>query len=71
MKIRILSLIGALALCFVALTGVGTAEASTCPINCAKAQQQCLSGCPCAEFICDLANCWSECVCPIFCPQTS
>jgi len=71
MKTRILSLIGALALSLVAITGVGTAEAATCPINCAKLEQQCLSGCPCAEFICDLNNCWSQCVCPIFCPSNS
>ena len=71
MKTRILSLIGALALALVATTQVGTAEASTCSINCAKGRQQCLAGCPCAEFICDLQNCWSQCVCPIFCPQES
>jgi hypothetical protein len=70
MKTRILSLIGALALCLVALTEVGTAQAA-CSLNCAKARQQCLSGCPCAEFICEPANCWSQCVCPIFCPSNS
>ena len=72
MKARILSLIGALALCLVAITGVGTAQASGCPVNfCIKAEQQCLAGCPCGELICQPANCWSQCVCPIFCPQSS
>jgi hypothetical protein len=67
MKARILSLIGALALCLMAITGVGTAQAA-CPANfCAQAQQECLSGCPCAMFTCNPTSCWSDCVCPIFC----
>jgi|GEM_PF-4918611 len=49
MRTRMLSLIGALALCLMALTGVDTANAA-CPIDfCAQAQEECLSGCPCAR----------------------
>jgi hypothetical protein len=70
MKTRILSLIGALALCLVALTNAGAAQnRSSC--NCAKLEAQCLTGCPCAEFYCNATNCSSQCVCPIFCPQSS
>jgi hypothetical protein len=68
MRTRTLSLIGALTLCFMALTGVGTANAA-CPVNfCLQARQECLSGCPCAIFTCKPTNCTSSCVCPIFCP---
>lgn len=46
MKARILSLIGALALCLLAITEVGTAQAA-CPSNfCAQAREECLGGCP-------------------------
>jgi hypothetical protein len=67
MRTRILSLIGALALCFVALAGVGTAQAA-CPSNfCPEAQRSCLLGCPCAIFTCDPVGCWADCSCPIIC----
>jgi len=68
MKTRILSLIGALALCLLAIAEVGTAQAA-CPSNfCAQARAECLGGCPCADFYCNPTSCWSDCVCPIFCP---
>lgn len=68
MRTRILSLIGALALCFVALAGVGAAEAASCPSNfCYLAQQDCLTGCPCALFECNPAKCTYMCTCPIIC----
>jgi hypothetical protein len=68
MRTRTLSLIGALALCFMALTGVGTANAA-CPVDfCLQERQECLGGCPCAIFTCKPASCSSSCVCPIFCP---
>ena len=67
MRTRILSLIGALALCVMALAGVGTAEAA-CPGNfCLEARQECLGGCPCAYFKCNPGNCTYICSCPIIC----
>lgn len=72
MKARILSLGCALALSVMAIVGAGPAEAVACGATyCARAQQACLSGCPCAEFYCNPVNCTSQCVCPIFCPQES
>ena len=66
MRLRILSLTGALALSFLAVTGV--APASACSSTyCANAKQECLSGCPCALFSCKPATCQSSCTCPIFC----
>jgi hypothetical protein len=68
MKLRILSLAGALALSFLAATG--PAPASSCTTYCANARQTCLSGCPCAEFTCDTSTCQASCVCPIVCFPT-
>ena len=67
MKTKMLSLGGALALCFVALTT--TVEAA--PYSCAKARQQCLAGCPCALFECYPSEGYSICSCPIWCPPES
>jgi hypothetical protein len=66
MRTRLLSLIGALALCFVALAGVETAQAACGSNFCAQAEQECLGGCPCAYFKCT-GNCSYICSCPIFC----
>jgi hypothetical protein len=66
MRIRILSLAGALALSLVAMTGMAPAKACSSTF-CADAREECLSGCPCATFTCKPASCYSSCVCPIFC----
>jgi hypothetical protein len=66
MKMKMLSLGGALALCFMAMT---TAEAA--PYNCAKAEYQCKQGCPCALFECYPNEGYSICSCPIWCPPES
>jgi hypothetical protein len=72
MKARILSLGCALALSVMAIVGAGPAQAVSCSSNfCSARQQSCLSGCPCAEFYCNPVSCWSDCVCPIFCPDES
>lgn len=64
MRARILFLCFALILSFVA--GFGTVEAA-CPTSCAEAEQECLSGCPCAYFKCNPKDCSSICSCPIIC----
>ena len=66
MKMKMLSLGSALALCFMALT---TAEAA--PLNCEKAKQQCLAGCSCAIFECYPDEGYYICSCPIWCPDES
>ncbi len=72
MKARILSLGCALALSVMAIAGAGPAGAVACPSNyCSQARQSCLAGCPCATFYCKPASCWSDCVCPIWCPDES
>lgn len=72
MKVRILSLCCALVLSVMAIAAVGPAEAASCPSNfCRDRQQSCLAGCPCAEFYCSPASCWSDCVCPIVCLDES
>ena len=68
MRARILSLGCALALSVMALVEARPAQAVSC---CVQARQTCLAGCPCAEFYCNPATCWSDCVCPIFCPEES
>ncbi|MEA2601829.1 MAG: hypothetical protein QOF89_2821 [Acidobacteriota bacterium] len=68
MRARILSLIGALALSYLAVTGAGTAQAACSLSYCSQARQECLSGCPCAFFTCNPVSCTSSCSCPIFCP---
>jgi hypothetical protein len=46
--------------------------AAACPVNyCADQERLCLQGCPCGFLICDPVECWSNCVCPIFCPDES
>jgi len=68
MKLRVLSLIAAMTLCFLAIAGSRPLQASGCPANfCAKAEEECLFGCPCAIFACNPASCYSDCSCPIFC----
>ena len=65
-----LSLACALVLSFVAVfTGVPLRQAeAACPATfCATERQSCLAGCPCADFYCNPASCWSDCVCPIVC----
>ncbi|HEY9420929.1 MAG TPA: hypothetical protein VIW92_05925 [Thermoanaerobaculia bacterium] len=66
MKMKMLSLGGALALCLMALTA---AEAA--PYNCAKAEYLCKSGCSCALFECYPDEGYSICSCPIWCPEES
>lgn len=66
MKMKMLSLGGALALCVMALT---TAEAA--PYNCEKAKKECLAGCSCALFECYPDEGYSICSCPIWCPPES
>ncbi|MFL6231990.1 MAG: hypothetical protein ACJ76N_02555 [Thermoanaerobaculia bacterium] len=66
MRLRLVTLAGALVLSFLAMTD--GARASGCSTTyCATAREECLSGCPCATFYCDPASCSSECVCPIVC----
>ena len=66
MRLRLVTLAGALALSFLAMTGASSAI--SCPSTCcAQARAECLSGCPCADFYCNPTNCESECVCPIIC----
>ncbi len=68
MKLRALSLFGAMTLSFLAVSGGGTARASACPPSfCAEAERQCKAGCSCAIFTCDPVGCWSDCSCPIIC----
>jgi hypothetical protein len=66
MRIRLVTLAGALALSFLTLTG-GVAESACSTTYCATAREECLSGCPCATFYCNPTNCTSDCVCPIVC----
>lgn len=67
MRARILSLGCALALSVMA--GAGPARAACSLTYCPEAERECKSGCPCALFFCNPANCTSSCSCPIFCPD--
>jgi hypothetical protein len=72
MKTRILSFGCAVALSVMAIAGSGPARAAACPSNyCSEARQSCLAGCSCASFYCNPVTCWSDCVCPIWCPDES
>lgn len=65
MKMKMLSLGGALALCIMALAT--TAEAAR--YDCDAAKKSCLTGCPCALFECYPSQGYSICSCPIWCPD--
>ncbi|HEV2854733.1 MAG TPA: hypothetical protein VHC97_18205 [Thermoanaerobaculia bacterium] len=69
MRARILSLGCALALSVMAVAGAGPARAACSLPYCSEAERECKSGCPCAIFYCNPANCTSDCSCPIFCPD--
>lgn len=67
MKTKMLSLGGALVLCFMALAT--TAEAAR--IDCALEEKNCKAGCSCALFECYPSQGYFICSCPIWCPDES